>query len=309
MNDYNFLDDSKITNFILDKMNDDNGFFLGRIGGGDYNALLDYYINGGDINKINFNELFNNVSNFNGYFDKEKNIDIKKKNFEIYLKSLEHSYLNSECLSNPCEVIENGLEINKKNKFNKYICKDKKLIKYYYIEAIMPFLKDFKIFAEGKKVLIISPFSKTIEHQFQYKNLLINNYEYPDFTLLTYNTPITYNNKDDNLDFIKTNNWLEQSELMANEINNIDFDIALLSCGSYAVYLGNFISEKMNKKAIYIGGPLNVFFCIKGERYTNSQFYLDMMNNKYIIDAFEKEQYTNISGGRDRKSEGFKAYF
>ena len=225
------------------------------------------------------------------------------------VKTLENSYLNSECLLNPCKTIQNGLNINKKNQFNKYICGNKELIHYHYIEAVIPFLKDFKIFAEGKKVLIISPFSKTIENQFQYKNVLINNYEYPEFTLLTYNTPVTYNNKDDNLDFIKTNNWLEQAELMANEIKDIDFDIALLSCASYAVYLGNFISKKMNKKAIYIGGPLNVFFCIYGERYMNSQFYLDIMNNKYIIEAVEKEHYRNISGGRTAKSEGFRAYF
>ena len=93
--------------------------------------------------------------------------------------------------------------------------------------------------------MIISPFVKTINHQFKYKNLLINNYEYPDFTLLTYNTH------------------------------------ALLSCGPYTVYLGNFISKKMNKKAIYIGGPLNIFFCIYGERYMTSKFFLNMMNNDY----------------------------
>jgi hypothetical protein len=95
---------------------------------------------------------------------------------------------------------------------------------------------------------------------------------------------------------------------MCDEINTLDFDIALLSCASYAVYLGDFISKKMNKKAIYIGGPLNVFFCIRAERYTNS-FYLNIMNEQRIITAFEKDFYNHISGGRSTKSEGFRAYF
>ena len=312
MENFNFIDFSKITKILIDRINDDKGFFFGRIGGSDYNILIQYYNNNKDINKIDFEKSYDIACNYNGYFDKEKNIDIRKNNFKIYLETLENSYLNSEYLLNVCRIIETGLENNYNNyinEFNKYICKNKILTQFGYIEAIYPFLQAFKIFAEGKKVLIISPFSETINYQFKNKNLLINNYEYPDFTLLTYNTPITYNNEHDNLDSIKTNNWLEQSEFMANEIKNIDFDIALLSCGSYAVYLGNFISEKMHKKAIYIGGPLNVFFCIYGKRYMTSKFFLNIINNDYIIEAFEKEKYKNVSGGRSIKSESFNAYF
>uniref|UniRef100_A0A6C0IJN5 Uncharacterized protein n=1 Tax=viral metagenome TaxID=1070528 RepID=A0A6C0IJN5_9ZZZZ len=49
---------------------------------------------------------------------------------------------------------------------------------------------------------------------------------------------------------------------MCEEINKLEFDIALLSCSSYAMYLGDFISNKMKKNSIYIGGVLNVLFNI-----------------------------------------------
>ena len=123
----------------------------------------------------------------------------------------------------------------------------------------------FYIFRKNKKILIVSPFSESIQFQYKRKDVILKQYSYPDFELVTYDTPITYNNEDDALNHIETNNWLEQCEKMENDIMKLDFDIALLSCGSYAMYLGNVISKKMNKKAIYIGGMLNVFFNIYGK--------------------------------------------
>ena len=311
MNEYNFIKNQNknlITEYIIEKINSSDSFFLNRIGGSDYDAVYEYYSNNKNLDLFDYKSHYDRVSNLNGYFDKEKDIIIKKKNFADYLDKMLECYLNSSALLNPCQTIQLNLT-NRKNDFNKYICQNKTMIHYYYIEAISDFLDDFSIFAKNKKILIISPFSKSIKYQYQYKDFLINNYKYPEFELLTYDTPITYNNENDNLDLIKTNNWIEQCVLMENEIKNIDFDIALLSCASYANYLGNSISCKFNKKAIYIGGVLNILFNIKGERFANSKFYNDINNLSYQIVALEKEKYENIKGGRLYKSEALNAYF
>ena len=132
-------------------------------------------------------------------------------------------------------------------------------------------------------------------------------------TFSTYNTPVTYNNVEtddiDKLNFVETNNWLEQTEKMENDISKLDFDIALLSCASYATCLGTFISKDLHKTAIYIGGVLNIFFNIKGERYVNHEYYKPINNISYRIEAIEKKIYENIKGGRTTKSESFNAYF
>ena len=47
---------------------------------------------------------------------------------------------------------------------------------------------------------------------------------------------------------------------MYDDISKIDFDIAFLSCGMYSIILGDLIKNKLKKKAIYIGGMLNVIF-------------------------------------------------
>jgi hypothetical protein len=183
------------------------------------------------------------------------------------------------------------------------------VISYAFFESITPFLNKFEYLAKNKKVLFISPFSKSIQYQYKRKDKLINNYVLPDFELLTYNTPITYNNQDNSITNVSTNNWFEQCELMANEISKIDFDIAFLSYGSYALFLGDFIAENLKKTSFYLGGILNVIFNIAGDRYNNCEYYRNFMNMQYQLKAFEQDDYLKISAGRNIKSEGFNAYF
>jgi hypothetical protein len=309
MEQYNFINIVNYSKYLIGKMEEDNGFFIGRISGSDYSAVRNYISSDKDVKNMNYLH-YSNVKNFNGYFDKETDEIKKKENYKKYLETMLKCYIESEILLNPCAEIQNSLEIKEYDDFNKFICEKKPMIHYYWIESITPFLGDFKVFAQNKKVLIISPFSESIKFQYKRKDVILKDYSYPDFELVTYDTPITYNNEDDALNYIETNNWLEQCEKMENDIMKLDFDIALLSCGSYAMYLGNVISKKMNKKAIYIGGVINVFFNIQGNRYLNDSFYDNLKNLEYEIVALEKSEKCDVLfGGKSTKSEGLLAYF
>ena len=290
-----FINDA--SSFMLNKMKEEGGFFIGRIPGSDYNICNIRYTNGDYMSGLVY------VTNYNGYFDKETDEIKKKENYEKYLDMLIHFYKESEILSEYEKCDQTGCC----PQLTQFVTMDKPLMDYYYFNAVYPFLTDFKIFAENKKVLIISPFSESIKFQYTRKDILVPNYVYPEFELLTYDTPITYNSSEDTLDHIETNNWLEQCEKMESEISKLDFDIALLSCGSYAMYLGNAISKKMNKKAIYIGGIVSAYFNLKSTRY--AIFFPD--NNKETeIEAFEKASKCDVLlGGRGIKSEGLRAYF
>jgi hypothetical protein len=169
--------------------------------------------------------------------------------------------------------------------------------------------------ATGKKILIISPLSQSIEYQYQHKNNLYHTYVFPDFDLLTYNTKITYSDENDTQLSLNvgTSNWLEEAERMAQEISKLEFDIALLSCGSYAMYLGNFIKHKLNKKSLYLGGVLNMLFNIYGGRY-NHKGYKRLMQSVGLvpdsqINPFENKDIENIKSGRNFKTESLNAYF
>jgi hypothetical protein len=87
----------------------------------------------------------------------------------------------------------------------------------------------------------------------------------------------------------------------------------LLSCGSYAMYLGDFIRHKLNKKALYLGGVLNMIFNIYGGRY-NQPGYVRLgqsvgLNLESQINPFENKDIEHIKSGRNFKTESLKAYF
>jgi hypothetical protein len=314
--EYNFItNNDDITKFMCYNICEkEGGFFLNRIAGSDYNAVYEYYTCLQDLNKFNYTYNFKNTCEYNGYFDKSTNDEEKKTNFFKYLQKMFDCYINSDAFTNAVGFIQNSFK-NPVNDFNKLLSNEKTLIHYNYIEGVMPFLLDFKIFGINKTILIVSPFSESIKYQTQVDRIkhLVNNYNFPLCNFKTYDTPVTYNNTDkediDKLIFVETNNWLEQCKKMENDISKLDFDIALLSCGSYATCLGNFISKTLNKKAIYIGGVLNIFFNIKGGRYDNDDFYTQLNNLSYRIEAIEKNKYDYIKGGRLNKTEAFNAYF
>jgi hypothetical protein len=127
----------------------------------------------------------------------------------------------------------------------------------------------------------------------------------------TYNTNITYNTDEDTKESLKitTDNWHQECERMASQIQHIDFDVALLSCASYSMFLGDYIKNVMGKKAIYLGGILNVYFNIFGGRYKK---YYDKygLNPLFQINALENEEIHDIKGGKSQGwNETLNAYF
>ena len=85
---------------------------------------------------------------------------------------------------------------------------------------------------------------------------------------------------------------------MINDINNIDFDIALIGCGCFDIPLATHI-KSLGKQSIIIGGGLQIMFGIKGRRWdidpNVNKFY-----NEHWVRASESEKPTNynsVEGG------------
>jgi hypothetical protein len=182
---------------------------------------------------------------------------------------------------------------------------------YPFIERVVfdgwTMFRSFSKILPGKKVLVVSPFSESIESNFYNRAKFFRNYVYPDFTLVTYNTPITYSGLP--RDLYPDGSWHESLERMKSEIATMDFDIALLSCGSYALPLGDYIAKGCAKHAIYIGGVLQIYFGIMGRRYENP-FFLDQINIDSFIRPIEGQKYlqhAKIQEGTAREALG--AYF
>lgn len=88
---------------------------------------------------------------------------------------------------------------------------------------------------------------------------------------------------------------------MQDDISHIDFDIALIGCGAYGMPLGAFIKSQMHKKAIHMGGTLQILFGIKGKRWEENGYdYQYKLYNEYWVrptDDLKPKNYKDVEGG------------
>lgn len=130
---------------------------------------------------------------------------------------------------------------------------------------------------KGKKILIISPFKKSIDSQLLNRNNIWENMDVlPDAEYITYESVQSIGNKGPHL------SWYDSFNIMCKDISQIDFDVALLGCGSYGLPLSNYIKMSLKKSSIYIGGGLQLYFGIKGKRWDNSSDITKFYNEYWI---------------------------
>jgi hypothetical protein len=133
---------------------------------------------------------------------------------------------------------------------------------------------------QGKKVLVIHPFNKTIEYQYKHKRALLfeDARVLPEFdSLQTIKAVQTLaGNK------VEFENWFEALDFMKQEINKKDFDVAIIGAGAYGFPLAAHI-KRMGKKAIHMGGPTQMLFGIKGKRWVDNPKFKDIINEHFIV--------------------------
>ena len=94
------------------------------------------------------------------------------------------------------------------------------------------------------------------------------------------------------------NNWFETFKLMCNDIEKLDFDIALLGCGGYGLPLCNFIKTELKKSAIYIGGGLQLLFGVTWRRWDQHSI-IKKSESKFIRPSTDEicNNFQTIEGG------------
>ena len=141
---------------------------------------------------------------------------------------------------------------------------------------------------KDKKVVVVHPFAESILKQYKKRKLLFENDDIlPDFDLRVVQAVQSINGQ--NTDY---NNWFEALDYMETEIFKKDFDICLLGCGAYGFVLAANIKKK-GRKAVHLGGSLQLLFGIKGKRWDDgdhSRFY-----NEHWIRPNENEIPVNAT--------------
>lgn len=235
--------------YIINLIKSNKPFFISRVGIGSETYSTYHYETTGTIGR--YETLDNNA----GIYYKNE-ADIKRYN-TYYSNALK----NSDALA--CwtdNVLKEQFYFIQKYKLPKL---DYRVIEpFYQIEKnIIPFTH----YLNDKKILIISPFIDSFIEQMdkQFKIYKNTNIFLPKQKFVYYKSLNTSaGNRIEN-----HANWMHTYLQMIKEIKELDFDVALVSCGGYGLPICNYIKEHMKKSSIYVGGGLQLFFGVIGNRW------------------------------------------
>ena len=324
---YNILDYSRLQEMFSRYVLGGNGYFIGRIGGSDWDLVSWYYLKVFIEKTITSSEIVydpafcykaDHLTRWNGFYDTKGN----PGSYTIFCDRMLGIYRQFDLVTMGGGALLTAMGLVKEGgpgylveEGNEFRCAlintviTQPLGDYLFVEDMYGFFYNIFPLLAGKKVLVCSPFVDSIKKQFANRHRLFSNYSrcypgkdisYPDFELVTLKTPVTYTGAQN----YPHENWFQTSEALCQEMARLDFDVALLGCGCYAMDLG-VIAKALGKGAIYVGGILQMFFGIYGRRYLLNRAYLKFLNN-YWIRPIEKP---DISISEDEPSEAWGAYW
>ena len=154
---------------------------------------------------------------------------------------------------------------------NEYIVADYiKQAKYVHLRLLEPFWAEepWTRALCGKRVLVVHPFAPVIEKQYQENRhrLFDNKDVLPEFQLQTIQAVQSLGGESNGFA-----DWFRALEWMKHEIDQCDYDIALIGCGAYGFPLAAHV-KRQGKKAVHLGGSLQLLFGITGRRWEDPNY-------------------------------------
>ena len=140
----------------------------------------------------------------------------------------------------------------------------------------------------GKKILIISCFVDSIKEKIDDREKIYGVDLFPDCKFVFLKPPQTQG-ENPSREFVEE---LKDFHRQIDEVIN-DFDVALVSCGGYGNLVCSYIYQQ-GKSAIYVGGVLQMYFGIYGERWVRERpDVLNFFMNKHWSRPKESEKPKN----------------
>ena len=275
------------SDFISKRLRSQDSLMISRFGYTELNTLIRYE----NIIRMNKLEKIYQWAETSAYPFSENcrlnNIYKLSGFFPVSEESL--SFFRREMISSIRQIDLLGSWVEGENKYKKYLHK----VNVCDLAMLEPYFSPnpWTSALEGKKVLVIHPFSALIRDQYKKRNVLFKDKNIlPFFELKTLKTPITYPGGE-----LKFENWFEVLDNLTNCALEIDFEIAIIGCGAYGMPLAARL-KKAGKKSIHLGGALQILFGIKGRRWDEIQEFRKMYN-KFWIYPSEEKVFKNVEDG------------
>jgi hypothetical protein len=117
----------------------------------------------------------------------------------------------------------------------------------------------------GKRILLVSAFEDSIKEKLEIRDKIWGETGvdlFPECTFVTIKPPMTQAEEESKEFDQELAAFFERLDAVKD-----DYDIALASCGGYGNLVCNYIFENHKKSAIYVGGVLQMYFGILGNRW------------------------------------------
>jgi hypothetical protein len=99
----------------------------------------------------------------------------------------------------------------------------------------------------------------------------------PDFELTVIRSPFS-------AALVRPNHatWHETLAAIQSRLAAIEFDICLVGAGAYSLPICSFVRDRLARAAIHLGGPLQLLFGIRGNRWDNHPVISRFFNENWI---------------------------
>lgn len=148
---------------------------------------------------------------------------------------------------------------------------------------------------KDKKILVVHPFADSIQKQYENIEGIFKN---PDILPVFKSFKVVRAIQSLGGECNQFHDWFEALDYMKNQIDSHDYDICLIGCGAYGFPLAAHVKRK-GKKAIHIGGALQLIFGIRGKRWDSMPEYAPFINEKWIRASRSEtpETSNDVEGG------------
>ena len=147
---------------------------------------------------------------------------------------------------------------------------------------------------EGRTVLVVHPFVKTISSQASnLGRIFANGRGLPPCELKLVKPPVTLGHQTEYF-----SSWIDALADLNARVASVDFDVALIGCGAYGLPLAASI-KAMGKPSIHLGGALQLLFGIRGRRWEAMPQYAALMNDAWVRPSQDEipDAASKVDGG------------
>lgn len=133
----------------------------------------------------------------------------------------------------------------------------------------------------GKRVLVVHPFSDSIQRQFNARDKIFPQSRLlPEFQLTALKPPTTFPARARELMKVGRT-WFSELEWLKAEVARQDFEVAIIGAGAYGMPLAAHV-KALGKCAIHLGGATQLLFGIWGSRWDSSPKHVALRNDFWV---------------------------